>query len=162
MLALVFEGEREIALKEDQPLPRVLKPTDAIVRVSLCAICGSDLHPFRGDERGIARGTIVGHEVRMWLKCTCTAALGVQNVAVLFCDVSALMRACISTHSWLRSHDCFERTLSCVYVCTHGCPCAHAAAVQSHVQHCSGCTRHSGVEVVGCRSEQGTGIISRF
>lgn len=64
MLALVFEAERRIALREDQPRPAVLKPTDAVVRVSLCAICGSDLHPFRGDERGIQPGTVVGHEVR--------------------------------------------------------------------------------------------------
>lgn len=62
MLALVFEGERRIALKEDQPVPQLLSDTDCLVRVTLCAICGSDLHPFRGDERGIVPGTVVGHE----------------------------------------------------------------------------------------------------
>ncbi|KAI8469404.1 MAG: chaperonin 10-like protein [Monoraphidium minutum] len=64
MLALVFEGERRVRLAEDQPLPAVAKPTDAVVRVALCAICGSDLHAFRGDERGIRKGTTVGHEAR--------------------------------------------------------------------------------------------------
>lgn len=31
-------------------------------QVTLCSICGSDLHPFHGRETGIIKGTIVGHE----------------------------------------------------------------------------------------------------
>lgn len=62
MQALVFEDINRIAFKE-VPTPRVLHPKDAIVRVTLCAVCGSDLHPFHGRERGIAKGTVVGHEM---------------------------------------------------------------------------------------------------
>jgi hypothetical protein len=62
MLALVFEGHREIRLTDSAPRPHPSAPGDAVVRVALCGICGSDLHPFRGDERGIERGTVVGHE----------------------------------------------------------------------------------------------------
>ena len=57
MQALVFDGVRRIRFVDDAPLPQIQAPTDAVVRVALCAICGSDLHPFRGDERGIAPGT---------------------------------------------------------------------------------------------------------
>jgi len=57
MHALVFDGIRQIRFRTDQPLPQLEKETDAVVRVTFCAICGSDLHPFRGDERGIAPGT---------------------------------------------------------------------------------------------------------
>lgn len=32
------------------------------MQVTLCSICGSDLHPFHGRETGIIKGTIVGHE----------------------------------------------------------------------------------------------------
>lgn len=57
MHALVFDSVREIRFVTDAPRPRLRSPGDVVVRVTLCAICGSDLHPFRGDERGIARGT---------------------------------------------------------------------------------------------------------
>lgn len=64
MQALVFDGVRRIRFVEDQPLPALAAATDAVVRVSLCAVCGSDLHPFRGDEAGIMAGT--GEGLRWW------------------------------------------------------------------------------------------------
>jgi threonine dehydrogenase-like Zn-dependent dehydrogenase len=42
--------------------PAVLAPTDAIVRVGLAAICGSDLHVWHGRETGLDQGTVMGHE----------------------------------------------------------------------------------------------------
>jgi len=42
--------------------PRLESPTDVLVRVELCAICGSDLHVYRGIERGLDTGTVMGHE----------------------------------------------------------------------------------------------------
>lgn len=62
MQALVFEDINHIAYTE-VPAPKLILPRDAIVRVSLCAVCGSDLHPFHGRERGIVKGTVVGHEM---------------------------------------------------------------------------------------------------
>ncbi|HBH51031.1 MAG TPA: alcohol dehydrogenase [Planctomycetaceae bacterium] len=44
------------------PDPVVLAPTDVIVRVEAAAICGSDLHVYRGVERGLDAGTVLGHE----------------------------------------------------------------------------------------------------
>ncbi|KAF6258722.1 chaperonin 10-like protein [Scenedesmus sp. NREL 46B-D3] len=61
MLALTFGGTEQIALATVDK-PRLLQPTDVIVKVTLCGICGSDLHPYHGREAGLQPGTIVGHE----------------------------------------------------------------------------------------------------
>ena len=61
MRALTFQGVKEVACTE-APDPTIEQPTDAIVRVELSAICGSDLHVYRGAEVGLDRGTVLGHE----------------------------------------------------------------------------------------------------
>jgi len=47
---------------QDLADPVVESPGDAIVRVSVAGLCGSDLHPFFGREKGLAAGTVMGHE----------------------------------------------------------------------------------------------------
>lgn len=42
--------------------PIIVDDRDAIVEVDAAGICGSDLHPYLGRERGLDRGTIMGHE----------------------------------------------------------------------------------------------------
>jgi threonine dehydrogenase-like Zn-dependent dehydrogenase len=42
--------------------PKILQPRDAIVRVTLTAICGSDLHLFGGFIPTMQKGDILGHE----------------------------------------------------------------------------------------------------
>lgn len=44
------------------PEPRLESPRDAIVRVEVAGLCGSDLHVYRGRERGLDPGTVMGHE----------------------------------------------------------------------------------------------------
>ncbi len=61
MKALTFQGVRDVRVLA-VPDPVLCEPTDALVRVELAAICGSDLHPFRGHERGLDVGTVLGHE----------------------------------------------------------------------------------------------------
>jgi threonine dehydrogenase-like Zn-dependent dehydrogenase len=46
----------------DVPDPKILNPHDAIVKVSLTAICGSDLHLYDGYVPTMMRGDILGHE----------------------------------------------------------------------------------------------------
>jgi threonine dehydrogenase-like Zn-dependent dehydrogenase len=53
-------GPRDIRF-EDRPDPTIVKPTDAIVRLSATCICGSDLWPYRGMPK-VARPTTIGHE----------------------------------------------------------------------------------------------------
>ncbi len=61
MKAVCFEQVRCVGLHElDDPV--IEDPRDAIVRVTMAGLCGSDLHPFFGREIGIEAGTVMGHE----------------------------------------------------------------------------------------------------
>ncbi|MEH1166491.1 alcohol dehydrogenase catalytic domain-containing protein [Micromonospora sp. CPCC 205539] len=62
MRAVVYRGPRDVAVRADLPEPTVEHPRDAVVRVTRAAICGSDLHPYRGQIPGFAAGTVLGHE----------------------------------------------------------------------------------------------------
>lgn len=61
MKALTFRGKEDIQYASVAD-PAILAPTDAIVRVTACAICGSDLHVYHEREKGIEPGTAMGHE----------------------------------------------------------------------------------------------------
>jgi threonine dehydrogenase-like Zn-dependent dehydrogenase len=61
MKALTFHGKDTIVY-ESIPDPEILAPTDVIVKVNLCAICGSDLHVYHEHEKGLDHGTAMGHE----------------------------------------------------------------------------------------------------
>lgn len=61
MKAVCFSGLRDISV-ETVPDPQIILPTDAIVRVSSTAICGSDLHLYNGYNPAMKKGDILGHE----------------------------------------------------------------------------------------------------
>lgn len=61
MKAVVFHGVGDIRL-DDVKVPKVKESTDAIVRLTASAICGTDLHMIRGTLPGMKPGTILGHE----------------------------------------------------------------------------------------------------
>jgi threonine dehydrogenase-like Zn-dependent dehydrogenase len=61
MKAVVFHGVGDIRL-EEVPEPKLKEPTDAIVRLTASAICGTDLHFVRGTFSGLKAGRILGHE----------------------------------------------------------------------------------------------------
>lgn len=61
MKAVVFHGIGDIRL-EDVREPKIEDPSDAVVRISSSAICGTDLHMVRGTFNGMKPGTILGHE----------------------------------------------------------------------------------------------------
>lgn len=61
MKAVVFHGVGDIRL-EDVQEPTLQEPTDAIVRITASAICGTDLHFVRGTFSGLESGTVLGHE----------------------------------------------------------------------------------------------------
>ena len=43
--------------------PEIQQPTDAILKVTMAGLCGSDLHLFHGREVGVDQDTVMGHEV---------------------------------------------------------------------------------------------------
>jgi threonine dehydrogenase-like Zn-dependent dehydrogenase len=61
MHAVVFHGIGDIRL-DNVSEPKIEEPTDAIVRITASAICGTDLHMVRGTMPGMKPGTILGHE----------------------------------------------------------------------------------------------------
>ncbi len=61
MKAVVFHGIGDIRI-DNVSEPKIKKPTDAIVRLTASAICGTDLHMVRGTFTGMKSGTILGHE----------------------------------------------------------------------------------------------------
>ena len=61
MRALCWHGKKDIRC-DTVPDPRIEDPRDAIVKVSSCAICGSDLHLYDGFMPGMEHGDIMGHE----------------------------------------------------------------------------------------------------
>ncbi len=62
MKAITFQGIESLAY-EDLPDPGLINSTDAIIRVTVAGICGSDLHPYFGREQGLDCGTVMGHEL---------------------------------------------------------------------------------------------------
>jgi threonine dehydrogenase-like Zn-dependent dehydrogenase len=61
MRAMVYRGPYRIRV-EEKDMPRIEHPNDAIVRVQLAAICGSDLHLYHGMMPDTRVGHTFGHE----------------------------------------------------------------------------------------------------
>ena len=61
MKAVVWHGKQDVRV-DDVDEPRIEEPTDAVVRITSTAICGSDLHLYKGVVIGMKEGDIIGHE----------------------------------------------------------------------------------------------------
>src|SRR5258706_1622663 len=60
MRGAILHGPRDVRFEERES-PKIVKPTDAIIRISATCVCGSDLWPYRGIQP-IAQPTPMGHE----------------------------------------------------------------------------------------------------
>ncbi|KAI5863193.1 putative alcohol dehydrogenase [Durotheca rogersii] len=60
MNAVVFEGPRKVSLQQ-RPVPKIQHDGDVIVKVNATALCGSELHVFRGHQPS-GTGFVMGHE----------------------------------------------------------------------------------------------------
>ena len=61
MRAVTWHGQRDVRVDE-HPDPKIVDPTDAIVRITTTAICGSDLHLYEVLNAYMDPGDILGHE----------------------------------------------------------------------------------------------------
>lgn len=61
MLAMTYRGPYKVRVDE-KDIPRIEHPNDAIIRVTLAAICGSDLHLYHGMMPDTRVGSTFGHE----------------------------------------------------------------------------------------------------
>jgi glutathione-independent formaldehyde dehydrogenase len=60
MKALVYNGPRDVSIK-NVPDAKIERPTDALVKIVVTNICGSDLHMYEG-RTGMESGRVLGHE----------------------------------------------------------------------------------------------------
>jgi threonine dehydrogenase-like Zn-dependent dehydrogenase len=61
MRALCWHGKGDVWV-ETVPDPKIQHPRDAIIKITACAICGSDLHLLDGYQPTMESGDILGHE----------------------------------------------------------------------------------------------------
>jgi len=61
MKALCWHGKGDIRY-DTVPDPKIEHPRDAVIKVTTCAICGSDLHLYDGFMPGMMSGDVMGHE----------------------------------------------------------------------------------------------------
>jgi len=61
MKAVCWHGVHDVRV-DDVPDPEIVNPHDAIVKVTLTAICGSDLHLYDGYIPTMMKGDVLGHE----------------------------------------------------------------------------------------------------
>jgi threonine dehydrogenase-like Zn-dependent dehydrogenase len=78
MKALTWQGIHDVRI-EDVPDPTIEEPTDAIVRVTSTAICGSDLHLYSVLAPYLTAGDILGHE---FMGVVVDVGSGISNLQV--------------------------------------------------------------------------------
>ena len=78
MKAVVYHGPGDWGWDE-APMPTISADTDAIVRVDVTTICGTDLHILKGDLPAVTPGRILGHEAVGTVE---SVGSGVKNVKV--------------------------------------------------------------------------------
>jgi threonine dehydrogenase-like Zn-dependent dehydrogenase len=61
MRAVTYQGPGNMQVKEVDD-PKIIEPTDIIIKVTLSAICGSDLHIYDGYNPAMKKNDIMGHE----------------------------------------------------------------------------------------------------
>lgn len=109
MLGAVYRGPRLIEPSTDLPEPVAAGPRDAVVRIARSAICGTDLHAYRGELPDFADGTVLGHEFAGVVVDAGVAAGHAVGTRVVGSDVVACGRcpACVQG----RHYQCVEVTL---------------------------------------------------
>jgi alcohol dehydrogenase len=114
MKALIYHGPGRRAW-EETPDPRIVEPTDAIVRVDTVTICGTDLHILKGDVPAVEPGRILGHEAVGTVMATGDAVTTVeQGERVLVSCITACGRCrycrtgmygqCLGGGGWILGH----------------------------------------------------------
>jgi 2-desacetyl-2-hydroxyethyl bacteriochlorophyllide A dehydrogenase len=103
MRAVTFQAPGEVRI-EEKPEPEVLAADDAVVRVDVSGICGSDLHIYHG-RVPVEQGFTIGHE---FVGTVLAAGDDVERVAVGDRVLGTFLTACGTCSSCLRGdyHRC--------------------------------------------------------
>ena len=103
MKALTWQGNQDVQVTE-VPDPRIEEPTDAIVRVTSTAICGSDLHLYGVLGPYLTPGDVLGHEAMGIVE---DVGAGVSNLSVGDRVVVPFNISC--GHCWMCSRGLFAQ-----------------------------------------------------
>ncbi|RKT78807.1 threonine dehydrogenase-like Zn-dependent dehydrogenase [Terracoccus luteus] len=103
MRALTWHGIEDVRITE-VPDPVIQEPTDAVVRVTSTAICGSDLHLYKVLAPYLTEGDVLGHEFMGVVEEVGTA---VENLAVGDRVVVPFNISC--GHCWMCEHGLFAQ-----------------------------------------------------
>ncbi|KAF7590353.1 hypothetical protein BBP40_002956 [Aspergillus hancockii] len=103
MKAFVYTGPGCFEM-QDRPMPVILSPTDAVVKMLHTTICGTDLHILKGDVPRVPPGRVLGHEGVGTIVSIGSAVieLGVGDT-VLVAAITAC-KVCSSCQKGLESH----------------------------------------------------------
>ncbi|KAJ4177975.1 hypothetical protein NW755_013525 [Fusarium falciforme] len=89
MKAVVFDGVLQVSV-QDRPFPKIQNDDDVIIKVHMTALCGSELHVYRGIEPSTT-GYIMGHE---FTGTVVAAGHGVKSVQIGDKVVSPFTTSC--------------------------------------------------------------------
>ncbi|MEP6852471.1 MAG: alcohol dehydrogenase catalytic domain-containing protein, partial [bacterium] len=103
MKALTWQGNRKVEVKQ-VPDPKIEEPTDAVIKVTSTAICGSDLHLYGVLGPYLKPGDILGHEAMGVVQAVGSA---VDNLAVGDRVVIPFNISC--GHCWMCTHGYFAQ-----------------------------------------------------
>ena len=87
MKAITLHGPGDVRV-ESVPDPRIVDPTDAVLRITTSAVCGSDVHQYHGRVAGLDPGVVMGHEF-MGL----TLRMGICNARNFIAPLMPLVQA---------------------------------------------------------------------
>ncbi|KAI0458820.1 GroES-like protein [Xylaria acuta] len=92
MRAVVLRGVRDVAI-EERPIPTIQDPGDIVIKVRYTALCGSELHVFRGHQAS-ATGFIMGHEFTGTVHQTGSSVQSVQPGDSVVCPFTITCGEC--------------------------------------------------------------------
>lgn len=111
MKALVYHEPGKISL-DDVPVPKISAPTDAIVKVTLSTICGSDIHIYQGGLPDVKYPKILGHEFCGEIIEIGNAVEGFEVGDKVAVSCLAYCGECFFCHEGFYAH-CTEPTCGC-------------------------------------------------
>src|ERR1700712_5767563 len=102
MRALCWHGKGDVRV-DTVPDPKIQHPRDAVIKITACAICGSDLHLYDGYQPTMESGDILGHEN---MGEVVEVGAGVRNLRVGDRVVVPFVIAC--GHCWFCEHTLYS------------------------------------------------------
>src|SRR5882762_6308514 len=103
MQGAVLYGPRDVRF-EERAAPRIIAPTDAVIKMSATCVCGSDLWPYRGINP-TTESTHFRHEYCGIVEEVGTTTINDGNLTVSIRSPFDALRAAVESGDWLGGRD---------------------------------------------------------